>query len=110
MGDGLNVPFTIGALKRALDKAGKVCYCMIKHLSEENLEKLLMLYNRLWVDGIIPGCWKEAIIIPRRKPGKDASRPGSYRPIALTSHMCKLMERMVNERLTYFLEEREIVA
>lgn len=54
--------------------------------------------------------WKEAIIIPIRKPGKDGSRPGSYRPIALTSHICKLMERMVNERLTYFLEEREMVA
>lgn len=115
--DGQNIPFKIGELKRALDKAGQtapgkdeICYCMMKHLSVEGLEKLLMLYNRVWIEGMIPGSWKEAIIIPIRKPGKDASRPGSYRPIALTSHICKIMERMVNERLTYYLEKREMVA
>ena len=30
---------------------------------------------------------KEAIIIPIRKPGKDASKPANYRPIALTSNV-----------------------
>lgn len=34
----------------------------------------------------------------------------NYRPIALTSNVCKLMERMVNERLTYYLEKRGMVA
>lgn len=27
--------------------------------------------------------------------------PGNYRPIALTFNICKLMERVINERLTY---------
>jgi len=31
-------------------------------------------------------------------------------PIALTSHICKLMERMVNERLMFFLERKSIIA
>lgn len=59
-------------------------------------EKLLMLYNRVWEDGRLPKSWKEAVIIPIRKPGQYTSRPGNYRPIALTSHICKLMERMIN--------------
>lgn len=116
--DGVqDVPFSMGELRKALDKTGKtapgkdeICYSMIKHLSEGSLEKLLLLYNKVWDEGRIPGSWKEAIIIPIRKPGKDASRPGNYRPIALTSHVCKLMERMINERLVYFLESRGMVA
>ena len=38
------------------------------------------------------------------KPGKDSSDPNNYRPIALTSCLCKTMERMVNNRLMWVLE------
>ena len=53
--------------------------------------KVLGLYNNVWQDEI-------------RKPGKDPINPSSYRPVALTSPVCKLMERRITERLTYFLE------
>ena len=46
----------------------------------------------------------EATVIPIPKPGKDHSDPGNYRPIALTSCLCKTMERMVNDRLMWYLE------
>lgn len=48
--------------------------------------------------------WKEATIIPVKKHLKDNNKPKIYRPIALTSHIWKLM-CMVNERSTYFLEK-----
>lgn len=64
----------------------------------------------MWEEGKLPKSWKEAIIVPIRKPGKEASKPTSYRPIALTSHVCKLMERMINERLMYIMEKRGMVA
>ena len=44
------------------------------------------------------------IIIPIPKPGKDHSDPNSYRPIALTSCICKTMERMVYELLMWQLD------
>ena len=44
------------------------------------------------------------ITIPVSKPGKVITDPGSYRPIALTSCPCKTMERMINSRLTRYLE------
>ena len=50
-----------------------------------------------------------AIIIPFPKPGKVLSDPGSYRPIALTSCLCKTMERMVNSRLTWYLERHKVI-
>ena len=74
----------------------------MKHLSEEGLRKLLYLFMG-WEEENIPQSWKEAIIIPIRKPT-------NCRPFALTSNVCKLMERMVKERLTYYLEKRNLVA
>ncbi|GFU90491.1 RNase H domain-containing protein [Trichonephila clavipes] len=39
-------------------------------------------------------CWREVIVIPILKPGKVATDPLSYRPIALTSSFYKTFERM----------------
>jgi potassium voltage-gated channel Eag-related subfamily H protein 8 len=44
------------------------------------------------------------------KPGKDHSDPSNYRPIALTSCICKTMERMINDRLVWFLESHNLLA
>ena len=52
----------------------------------------------------------EAIVIPIPKPGKDSTNPANYRPIALTSCICKTMERMVNDRLVWFLEKNQLIA
>lgn len=99
--DEPNVPFSMEELSKA--KTGKtepgkdeLCYIMLRHLSMEGLKELLS--------------WNEAIFIPARKLGTDASKPTNYRRIALTSHVCKLMEQRVNEGLMYFLEERGMMA
>ncbi|CAL1263641.1 unnamed protein product [Larinioides sclopetarius] len=48
----------------------------------------------IWKERKFPSSWREAVIIPILKPGKDAKSPNNYRPIALTSVLCKLLERM----------------
>ncbi len=50
------------------------------------------------------------MIIPIRKPGKDPSNPNIYRPIALTSHIGKIMERMITERMVFYLGSRGILS
>jgi Reverse transcriptase (RNA-dependent DNA polymerase) len=71
---------------------------------------LLDLYNNIWHTGNFPPSWSEATIVPLPKPDKDHSSPDSYRPIALTSCMCKTFERMVSNRLTWYLESNKILS
>ena len=55
-----------------------------------------------------PVAWQQATIIPVLKPGKSGHDPLHYRPISLTSSLCKLMEKMVNVRLSWFLERHRV--
>ncbi|GBL78410.1 putative RNA-directed DNA polymerase from transposon X-element [Araneus ventricosus] len=81
-----------------------ITYSMIKHLTTESQAALLNFYNRIWQEQYFPTQWQQAIIIPLLKPGKDPKNPSNYRPIALTCCLCKLLERMINRRLMYYLE------
>ena len=112
-----NLPFTLMELKEALRKSGETAagldnihYQFLKHLPESSLNILLKVYNQVWESGIFPPSWREALIIPIPKPGKDTKNPNNYRPIALTSCLCKTMERMVNARLNYCLENSDMLA
>ena len=57
----------------------------------------------------IPESWIEATVKPIPKPDKDHTDRSNYRPIALTSCVCKTMERMINDRLIWFLESNNII-
>ncbi|GFS79614.1 probable RNA-directed DNA polymerase from transposon BS [Trichonephila clavipes] len=67
------------------------------------MQKLLDIFNFSWKIGRLPRDWKKAVIIPILKPRKDISTSASYRLIALTSFVCKLMERLVLARLNVHL-------
>ncbi len=106
-----NSPFTISKLTSALHSCHNthegpdhIHYLLLKHLPPSSLTFLLALFNRLWTKGDFPPSWREAFIFPFVKPGKSGSLPNDYRPIALTSCLCKLLERMVNFRLMWHLE------
>ena len=50
----------------------------------------------------------QAIVIRIAKTVKDNTDPNIYRPIALTSFICKTLERMINKRLVWFFETNNI--
>jgi len=109
----INLFFSLKELKDAIRSGAnttpgrdRISYELFKYLDDFVLEEILALFNTVWADGCLPKEWKHAVVIPVLKPGKEASDPGSYRPIALTAVICKIMERMVTNRLVYFLETR----
>ena len=81
---------------------------MLKYLPENSLETLLNIFNYIWTTGKFPEEWTYATIIPIPKPGKDPVEPNNYRLMALTSCLCKTLERIINTRLTWFLESKII--
>ncbi|GBL91055.1 hypothetical protein AVEN_184436-1 [Araneus ventricosus] len=87
-----------------------ITYNMLRHLNTTSLSLLLFLFNRIWTEKKYPSQWHEAIVIPILKPGKDPSNPLHYRPIALTSCLCKTFERMVNARLVFELEKQGCIS
>ena len=53
---------------------------------------------------IFPEIWKSAMIIPVKKQGKSKSKAESYRPVALTSHLGKVLEAIIRTEIQDFLE------
>ena len=74
------------------------------HLPIFKLQETLGVINRMWTKGYFPKSWKLAQIIPILKPGKNAQDVASYRPISLLSCLSKVVEKMVCNRLTFYLE------
>ena len=68
------------------------------------LKPFLNIFNYIWTTGNIPEDQTCATIIAIPKPRKDPAEPNNYRPIALTSCLCKKLENIINKRLTWFLE------
>src|SRR6218665_369016 len=77
---------------------------ILAQLPHPSLLALLELFNRMWANGVLPVSWKNSIVVPILKPQTPAHEGNSYRPIALTSVLCKLMERLVTDRLTWHME------
>ena len=111
-----NDPFTIDELNAALKKSknsslgpDRLSCEMLKHMPRQCLHIILFLFNKIWFTGDIPSSWLHSTIVPVHKPNKQTNLPSSYRPISLTSHMCKLMERMVTVRLRWYLEKNTLI-
>lgn len=81
---------------------------MLQHLPFYVKKKLLDAFNLIWAGDDFPDIWRETLLIPIAKPGKNPNDPDNLRPIHLSSCVLKLFERMVNRRLVDELEERNI--
>ena len=101
-----NAPITINeiaaALKTCNDSApgeDLVTYSMLKHLHLTALAELTGIANEFYLKGQFPEAWSRATVLSFVKPGKDPTLHISYRPIALTSCVCKIIEQVINIRL-----------
>lgn len=80
-------------------------YDMIKNMSITKQKIILSFFNKIYTSGKFPDNWGKSIMIPILKPGKDPKITTNYRPISLTNVLCKILERIINKRLVWFLEK-----
>ena len=81
----MNSPFVTKELKDVLTmlkfkkapSPNKITNEMPLHLDPRSKKKLLQLLNDGWKTGTVPQVWREAIMIPILKKGKDKSKAES---------------------------------
>ena len=107
-----NKPFWLRDLRRSIMKAKPrapgpvgIHNNLPKHLSEDTLKILKEILNKIWTSADFPQSWRAASVIPIPKTNKKHTNPPSYRLIALTSCLCKVLERTINTRFIWNLEK-----
>ena len=70
---------------------------------EELVLPFSIVFEKSLNESHVPKDWKDAIVVPIHKKGKK-DLPGNYRPVSLTSIICKIMERMVRDSIMQFLD------
>lgn len=70
---------------------------------------LLFVFNACFRLGYFPSVWKEARVVFLLKPGRPPHEFSSYRTICVTSLLGKLLERMLNARLYFFLHAHHLL-
>ena len=82
---------------------------MLIHLSDFIASPLALLMNKTLQHGILPRDWKRAYVSPIFKKGAR-NLAENYRPISLTSVVCKLMEKFVKEAVLQHLVDNNLLS
>ena len=96
-----NKPFTLTELVDSIKKSNNSVvgpdeiHKFFKQLPDESVKCLLNIYN-IWMSSTFPETWRQSIIVPIPKSGKDTSNPQNHQPITLTSCLYKMMEWIIN--------------
>src|SRR6267154_675811 len=113
----LNESFRMKELEGVLNSVNKksapgydnLTYQYLINLPENAKCYFLKLLNYSWEYNEIPELWKLAIVKPILKPNKNKKNYDSYRPISLTSSTSKIMEKIIGNRLSWYLEKNNLL-
>ena len=114
----INASLTLQEVKNAIKELGNkksavgldgISYSLLAHLPDSGVECLYAILQKCWQLQLMPDIWKTSIVIPILKAGKNKSEKSNYRPIALTSHVSKVMEKIILLRMNHHIEKNNII-
>ena len=69
---------------------------------------LTLLYNMSLTTGVVPARWKQGVVTPIHK-GEDRHQAKNYRPITITSILCRTMERILKKKVMEHVIDNNIL-
>ena len=80
----------------------------LKESVEQICKPFAHVFNLSLQEGIVPLEWKEANIIPLFKKG-SRNKSVNYRPVSLTSVICKVLETIIRDHMMDFLIKHKLI-
>ena len=75
---------------------------VLQEVKEGVITPLYLIFKKSLENGILPTPWKDASVMALYKSG-DRRLPSNYRPVSLTSVVCKMLERIANTEQSYYI-------
>ncbi|XP_065679099.1 uncharacterized protein LOC101234374 [Hydra vulgaris] len=82
---------------------------VLKNCSDSFSIPLSAIFQKSLDSGCCPKVWKKANVTPLFKNGSRLD-PGNYRPISLTSVVCKVMEKILRDTMVNHLVEHSLIS
>ena len=106
-----NIYFSIKDIKKAIKETRSeapgpsgISPMLAKKTCETIAPVLYQLFRKILKERKIPDINLISLISPLLKPGKDASKPSSYRPVALTELWIRILEKILKTELQWHAE------
>lgn len=82
---------------------------LLKECAEELALPLSIVFTKSYAEGVVPWDWKSAEITPIFKKGSK-NDANNYRPVSLTSIICKIMESIIKDAVLEHVENSHLVS
>ena len=89
-----------------IDGINNMC---LKALPKKGIQYITFLINSCLKNCYFPNQFKEAKVVPIRKPNKPYDNPTSYRPISLLSSISKILEKTIKVKILEHIENNNIL-
>lgn len=115
--DYLDSEFTLPEIKSILaklknDKApgyDRVSYEFYKYSSDSFIRKLLIIYDTIYANSLIPSSFKRSIVFPLHKKG-DVNSVNNYRGLSFIDCVCKIFTTLLNLRLSRWADSEGVLS
>ena len=81
---------------------------LLCHVKEEITRPLWLLFRKSLDEGTVPEDWKRANVAPIFKSG-SRNKAENYRPVSLTSQVCKIFEALMRDAMMKHLEDYQLL-